>query len=83
MNNIDEIQVLADSMMFPVICNHCNRVYDKARAKVTHRFADCTQFTTPCCNRTADTRKWKSLPDYEDFSIEKMVRADGLMRINY
>lgn len=51
-------------MTSPVRCNHCGTVYDLGVATIISRHADATVFTTPCCNRTADDRWWKSLPDY-------------------
>lgn len=52
-------------MISPVKCNHCGKVYDLTAAKVNHRFADCDQFTTPCCDyKFADTRTYKSFPDF-------------------
>ena len=53
------------SMISPVVCSHCGKVYDLASGKVEVRFTDCTQFKTPCCNTTADDRTWKSLPDFK------------------
>lgn len=56
-----------NTMLLPVKCNHCGQIYDLGDAKVNHRFADCDQFTTPCCGyRFADTRTWKSFPDYKE-----------------
>lgn len=53
-------------MGLPVKCNHCGKVYDLTTVKVSHRYADCDQFITPCCDyRFADTRTWKSFLDYE------------------
>jgi hypothetical protein len=53
-------------MTCPVICSHCGKVYDLHIVKVNHRFMDCTQFTTPCCNyQFADDRECKSFKDYE------------------
>lgn len=50
---------------FHVLCNHCGKIYDLTYGNVTHRYHDCDEFTTPCCNREhADTREWKSFPDY-------------------
>lgn len=51
-------------MSYPVMCRHCRSVYDVADAEKIARYADCDVFTTPCCRRQADTRPWKSLPDY-------------------
>lgn len=54
-------------MIFPVKCNHCGQIYDLTTAKVNHRYSDCSQFTTPCCGyEFADTRTWKSFPDYKE-----------------
>lgn len=52
-------------MLVPVRCNFCSQVYDLTKGKPIQRYADCTVFTTPCCNRRADDRSWKSLPDFE------------------
>ena len=53
-------------MISHVKCNHCGEVYDLTTAKVNHRYQDCDQFTTPCCGyQFADTRTWKSFPDYK------------------
>lgn len=55
------------NMIRPVKCNHCGKPYDLTTVKVNHRFADCDQFTTPCCNyKHADTRPYKSFPDYKE-----------------
>lgn len=55
----------SENFIKPVVCNHCNKIYDLANVKVNHRFQDCSQFTTPCCNYNfADDREWKSFPDY-------------------
>jgi hypothetical protein len=43
-------------MMFPVECHHCYSVYDLAGVETVARYADCTVYKTPCCNRTADDR---------------------------
>lgn len=52
-------------MTMPVVCNHCGEIYDLMSVKVNHWYKDCSQFTTPCCNyKFADTREWKSFPDY-------------------
>jgi len=53
-------------MIIPVKCNHCGKAYDLATARINHRFADCDQFTTPCCGyQFADTREYKSFKDFE------------------
>lgn len=59
-------------MIVPVKCNHCGKAYDLTAATVNHRFADCDQFTTPCCGyKFADTRQWKSFPDYKPLNEKK------------
>lgn len=64
-------------MISPVKCNHCGKIYDLTTAKVNHRYADCDQFTTPCCGyQFADTRTWKSFPDYENLDKYKTL-ANG------
>lgn len=58
------------NMIKPVQCNHCLQIYDLADAKINHRYEDCDQFTTPCCGyEFADTRTYKSLPDYTEINI--------------
>lgn len=42
---------------FNVVCNHCNKIYDLRKVKVTQRYSDCDDFTTPCCGyEHADNR---------------------------
>lgn len=54
-----------NDLIKPVICNHCNKIYDLTTVKVKHRYEDCSQFITPCCkNQFADDRLWKSFPDF-------------------
>ncbi|MCR4338702.1 MAG: hypothetical protein NUW01_02325 [Gemmatimonadaceae bacterium] len=53
-------------MMVPVQCTHCGKVYDLTRVHVIARYQDCSVYPTPCCNRQADDRKWKSLPDFRE-----------------
>ena len=48
----------------PVRCNFCGGIYDLGRVKVINRYADCSEWLTPCCKRRADSREDKSLPDY-------------------
>jgi len=62
-------------MISPVRCNHCGKTYDLATVKVNHRFADCDQFTTPCCDyKHADTRTWKSFKDFENLDYVKTLK---------
>ena len=60
-----------EQMTSPVICNHCNMVYDLAAGKVVHRYMDCTQYRTPCCNKLADDRMWVSFPSFKKFDASK------------
>lgn len=64
--NINNIK----GMIKPVHCNHCGKNYDLADAKVLHRYQDCDMFKTPCCNKIADTRTYKSFPDFSEIIIE-------------
>lgn len=58
-------------MLVPVICNHCGDTYDLTAAKVNHRYQDCDQFTTPCCGYDkADTREYKSFPDFKRLPLK-------------
>lgn len=54
--------------MAPVQCTHCSEIYDLTKVETVHRYADCTVFLTPCCRRTVDDRKWKSLPDFREMT---------------
>jgi hypothetical protein len=54
----------AADMSIPVRCNYCHKIYDLGMVQVVQRYADCSVFKTPCCNRQADDRQWKSSPDY-------------------
>ncbi len=56
--------MLDKEMIAPVECAHCGMVYDLTAVKPTARFADATCFKTPCCDRYADDRTWKSMPDF-------------------
>lgn len=66
MNEDGEMEAVFDTshMSYPVLCQHCGSVYDQSGVTVTARYADCDMYVTPCCRRTVDTRRWKSLPDY-------------------
>lgn len=65
-NHYGEWQSQPDTtgMMFPAQCRYCQGVYDLANVEVTARYADCSMWKSPCCNRQVDDRKWKSSPDY-------------------
>lgn len=58
-------------MTSPVKCNYCGTTYDLTSVKVIHRYSDCTLFKTPCCDKMADDRKWKSLPDFQEVDLSK------------
>lgn len=65
-----ERQQIAE-MMFPVRCAYCHTVYDTANVTVTARYADCSMWKSPCCNRLVDDRGetgWKSTKDYYPIS---------------
>lgn len=51
-------------MRSPVICRHCGELFDLEAVNVTARYHDATVFRTPCCDREADDRPGKSLPDF-------------------
>jgi hypothetical protein len=59
-------QTLIADMFKPVRCT-CGQVYDLGQVEVTARYADCSVWKAPCCDRTADDRGetgWKSTQDY-------------------
>jgi len=62
-------KVEVEKMTAPVRCCKCGKVFDLASAKVVHRYQDCTQFITPCCQKPADDRVWKSIPDIESIRL--------------
>lgn len=79
LSNGDVIQVYPDNvfrvlfnirdiagMTKPVHCNHCGKNYDLTEAKLVHRYQDCDLFKTLCCNKLADTRNYKSFPDFTE-----------------
>jgi hypothetical protein len=48
----------------------CGQTYDLMKVTVIARYADCDVWKAPCCGRTADNRKGKSLPDYRPVEDE-------------
>lgn len=58
-----------EQMLQPVRCCRCQNIFDLCNVKVRHRYGDCTEFYTPCCNRIADDRQFKSMPDIEPVKI--------------
>ena len=52
-----------DGLAEPVLCL-CGQVYDLGKVHVTAHHGDCSVWHAPCCNREADDRPGKSLPDY-------------------
>lgn len=62
---IDTAQV--EKMFSPVRCTHCGGEYDLGDVDVTARYADCSVWKSPCCNRTVDDRPtgWKFRSDIE------------------
>ena len=55
---------MAKTMTSPVVCNLCGKEYDLAAVTVTARFSDCSCFTTPCCGKNVDDRKYVSFPAF-------------------
>lgn len=54
---LDQVQ----SMQSPVRCRHCGDIYDLQAVTVTARYADCSVWQTPCCDKTSDDRReWGS-----------------------
>lgn len=51
-------------MLVPVKCNHCGQAYDLCGTKVLHRYMDCTEYLSPCCNKRVDDREWVSFPAF-------------------
>jgi hypothetical protein len=64
-----------------VRCAHCYGTYDLLDVEVVARYADCSVFTTPCCGRQADDRKWKSLPDFTELPSAPRRRNDGSIEL--
>lgn len=62
-----------------VQCTHCGRRYDIGRVTVIARYAECTVFTAPCCGRTVDDRRGKSLPDVRPVTPVRDVWNGGMM----
>lgn len=48
-------QYRTQGMTYPVRCN-CGQIYDIGRVEVYARYADCSCWMTPCCNRHEDDR---------------------------
>ncbi|MCV7174809.1 hypothetical protein [Mycolicibacterium sphagni] len=65
-----EFQHAAEGMGSPVLCGKCGKVYDLQAVHVTQRYADCSMWRTPCCDREADDRPWKGdytpIPQHND-----------------
>ena len=56
-----------NDMSSPVRCTHCSGIYDLGKVEVTARYADCSMWKSPCCNRLVDDRGdtgWKPFKDY-------------------
>ncbi len=43
-------------MLAPVSCDFCGEVYDSAAVEVVARYADCSTWRSPCCDRLVDDR---------------------------
>lgn len=61
--------------MHKVKCTYCGRVYDITRVHVTARYADCSMYTTPCCGREVDDRRWVSKPAYKEIQPDIYVHS--------
>lgn len=70
--------------MKEVCCTHCQGTYNLGNVKTLARYADCTVFEAPCCGRTVDDRRWKSLPDTEEVwepdPADLLIDAEGKPR---
>ena len=55
--------VNTEGMISPVRCTHCSTIYDLCSVTPIARYADCTTFKSPCCNKHVDDREWKGMPD--------------------
>lgn len=53
-----------DGMLVPVQCTYCGAAYDLCKGKPVQRYADCTVYLTPCCNRQVDDREWVGTPAF-------------------
>jgi hypothetical protein len=60
------------TMRIPVRCTHCGAIYDLCGVGILARYADCTDFESPCCHRRVDDREWKSLPDFRRINTESL-----------
>lgn len=67
----DELPPEAEHLFSPVLCTHCGAVYEYGGVEVVHNHADCTVFKTPCCGRTVDDRRFKSIPDFTRINPNK------------
>lgn len=58
-------------MAHNVRCRFCYKIYDLWDVKVLARYADATVFKTPCCDKQADDRTWKGIPDFEELDAPR------------
>lgn len=65
----------------PIIveCRHCSGTYNLMAVETIARYADCTVFKAPCCGRTVDDRRWKSLPDFHEPAARRFFDMYGRM----
>jgi hypothetical protein len=52
-----------------VRCTFCGGTYDLQDVEVVARYADCSVFTTPCCARQVDDRRWVSCPAFREVTV--------------
>jgi hypothetical protein len=58
-----------------VLCLRCRSTYDLGHVQTVARYADCTVYITPCCNRQVDDRKWVPSPAFLEIGTPEAARA--------
>lgn len=64
------------TMQSPVRCTRCGGVYDLGMVTVTHRYADCSMWRTPCCDREVDDRMWVGSPSIIRIDLQQVVSSE-------
>jgi len=58
-----------------VRCGHCKKIYDVGKVEVVGRYADCSEWISPCCGLRVDSRGrgpfGKPTPDTEELTPEE------------
>lgn len=73
------VEVVPDEvldMTSPVRCMRCGGVYDLGHVTVTHRYADCSMWRTPCCDREVDDRMFVSNPSIRRIDPATILHKD-------